>query len=184
MTALNVIDVPFVHHLGWTLVHSVWQVALVSCALACLLALMRGRSANMRYVTAYAALMLTAALPVCTMLALSLGAEGADTAPGTAVGTATPATRPADISAAGTAAEPTGFSLDRFNAWIDPLLPGLSLLWFAGMMATALWNFGGWLQARRLMTQGVTPAPRQWNPNDGHVRPLGHKPARAPTRIQ
>jgi len=162
MTALNAIDVPFVHHLGWTLVHSVWQVTLVSCALACLLAVMRGRSANMRYVTAYAALVLAAALPVCTMLALSIDAGGADTAPGTAVGTATPATMPADVSTAGTAAEPTGFSLDRFNAWIEPLLPGLSLLWFAGMMATALWNLGGWLQARRLMTRGVTPAPGQW----------------------
>jgi len=62
MTALNAIDVPFVHRLGWTLVHSVWQVALVSCALACLLALMRGRSANTRYLIAYPALVLAAAL--------------------------------------------------------------------------------------------------------------------------
>ena len=66
--ALSGIDLPFVDRLGWTLVHSIWQVVLVSSVLACLLAL----SANARYDVAYAGLVLAAALPILTMLALSI----------------------------------------------------------------------------------------------------------------
>jgi bla regulator protein BlaR1 len=54
------------HAAGWTLLHFLWQGALVAIILACVLALLTGRSAQPRYLAACAALVLMAALPLIT----------------------------------------------------------------------------------------------------------------------
>ncbi len=59
--------------LGWTLLHFLWQGAVVGCATALLLALMRRASAEQRYALACAALVLCVALPLLE-LAQGLGA--------------------------------------------------------------------------------------------------------------
>src|SRR5258705_12115080 len=54
------------HAAGWTLLHFLWQGALVALILACVLALLRRRSAKPRYLAASAALVLIAILPLIT----------------------------------------------------------------------------------------------------------------------
>src|SRR5882757_11350947 len=54
------------HAAGWTLLHFLWQGALVALILACILALLSGRSAQPRYLAACAALVLMATLPLIT----------------------------------------------------------------------------------------------------------------------
>lgn len=49
--------------LGWTLVHFVWQGALVAMALAAMLAIMKPRSASARYLIACASLLVLALVP-------------------------------------------------------------------------------------------------------------------------
>ncbi len=47
MTAIDAI--PWVEALGWTLIHSVWQLAAVALATAPVMSLLRYRSAQLRY---------------------------------------------------------------------------------------------------------------------------------------
>ena len=57
------IESPFCERLGWTLVHSLWQIALIAAAAAVLLAVFRTK-ARTRYAIAYAGLLLAAIVPM------------------------------------------------------------------------------------------------------------------------
>jgi len=72
MSGLMVV-VPFwVESLGWMLVHSLWQLAIVAVLAAVLLRLLRKRSARMRYAMAVAMLALMAIGPVVTWCLISV----------------------------------------------------------------------------------------------------------------
>lgn len=58
-------------NLGWTLVHSLWEIAAVFMLLRGLLAVMRRASANVRYVVSAAALIIAIVLPAATYLQIS-----------------------------------------------------------------------------------------------------------------
>ena len=63
---------PLVHSLGWTLLHFVWQGSLVAAAFAAVNALLRERSASLRYAAASTAmLVMTACVPVTFYLIYS-----------------------------------------------------------------------------------------------------------------
>ena len=60
-------SLPIMQALGWTLLHFLWQGALVAAAVGLLLALLRGRSANARYVACCAGMALMIAAPLATL---------------------------------------------------------------------------------------------------------------------
>jgi hypothetical protein len=62
---------PAVEALGWTLVHFLWQGALVALALALARVALKRRTANIRYLASCAAMLLMLALPVITFVTLS-----------------------------------------------------------------------------------------------------------------
>lgn len=62
---------PAVERVGWTLIHFVWEGALVAAVLAAALWLIPSRYARLRYGLACIALALVAAMPVATFLALA-----------------------------------------------------------------------------------------------------------------
>ena len=67
MMPIQVMVVPvWVERLGWMLVHSLWQLAIVAVLAAVLLRLLRNRSARMRYAVAVAMLALMAIGPAAT----------------------------------------------------------------------------------------------------------------------
>src|SRR5262245_9884188 len=57
---------PLAQAVGWALLHLVWQGALVAALPVVVLALLSGRSANLRYAVSCAALVLVVALGVAT----------------------------------------------------------------------------------------------------------------------
>jgi beta-lactamase regulating signal transducer with metallopeptidase domain len=57
-----------IENLGWTLVHSIWQIAFAAFLLSALLRVCRNYSANARYLLAVAALALTFVLPLATFV--------------------------------------------------------------------------------------------------------------------
>src|SRR5262245_41845543 len=63
---------PWLERLGWTLVHSLWQIAAVAIVCAVTMIVLRHRSAQSRYLAGYAALLTMIALPVGTYAFLSL----------------------------------------------------------------------------------------------------------------
>ncbi len=73
MMPIQVMVVPvWVESLGWMLVHSLWQLAVVAVLTAVLLRLLRSRSARSRYAVAVAMLALMAIGPVATWCLISV----------------------------------------------------------------------------------------------------------------
>jgi bla regulator protein BlaR1 len=72
-----------VAELGWTLVHFVWQGALVGCATAVALTALRYRKPEQRYVVACSALLLCLVWPAVSLWLRLHGAEGAGASAGT-----------------------------------------------------------------------------------------------------
>jgi beta-lactamase regulating signal transducer with metallopeptidase domain len=71
MNLISFIDPYFVDALGWTLVHSIWQIGAVSSLLWITLRFVSSRIANMRYVICVAALSISLLFPVATFVRIS-----------------------------------------------------------------------------------------------------------------
>jgi uncharacterized membrane protein len=60
----------WITRLGWTLLHSLWEIALITAVLALLIPLLRRGSANVRYLLACGGLTLMAIVPIVTFCVL------------------------------------------------------------------------------------------------------------------
>jgi len=68
MTVLeDILSQEIIQKLGWTLLHFVWQAAVVALLWAILLRLLQKSAANLRYIIACLALVLIVLLPVITI---------------------------------------------------------------------------------------------------------------------
>ena len=171
---------PVFQLLGWTLLHFVWQGALVALAYASLSLSLRRGTANLRYTVACAAMLLMLALPVATFFQLNSNAAAAVAASERAR-QAAPALEQrmrGDASAAVSGAQPRLYpslfdlrddmggasaplqrwAMDRFTSAV----PWLVLLWLAGALALALRLLGGWVLTERLRREPATPLARDW----------------------
>ena len=145
--------------LGWALVDSLWQDALAAAGLAALFAIIPVRAARTRYTLATLTLGLMLALPLATAVRLS------GTSPGTSdVVTATSPVAPGPMSgpgpravpAAPTAAAPVAA---RIRTALEPALPWVVFVWFAGVVALSLRLTSGWLVTRQLGRVGTSSVP-------------------------
>jgi hypothetical protein len=107
----------WVQRLGWTLVHFLWQGTAIALLYAVVsrLAMLR-QSAKLRYMLACAALCAMTAAPILTLAALA-GETGAPTA------------------------QAAGWSLSA--AASARLLPGVVMIWFAGVLVFSIRLFVG-----------------------------------------
>ncbi len=169
--------------IGWALVHSLWQGALVAALYGCFASLARDAAANVRYVAACAALALMLVLPITTAfvgfrassfpnsragslkgdvwaeaLQLRGGAEGfGKTAP-------VEAERDAGREAASPRGDFGRWAAERF----DVLLPLLVWAWAAGVFLLALRVAGGWFSLRRLEASASAVA-EEWRESLGSL---------------
>ncbi|NVO86629.1 M56 family metallopeptidase, partial [Hymenobacter terrestris] len=156
-----------VRALGWTLIHSLWQGAVVALALAGLLLLLRRHSAQVRYRTAAAALITLLLLCGLTFgryyyQAPSAGPaaaavmQPADTE--SALGAAVAAV-PAAQLAVGPAAP--GW-LDSWQTYFDANLPLLVTVWLMGLLVMLLRLLGSLAYVQRLRRYRVQPLAAEW----------------------
>src|SRR5437870_3623087 len=132
---------PFTMALGWTLVHFLWQGALIALLLGVANASLRRAGSNVRYVTACAALLLMLGAAVTTFLWL-----------GSARASITPVRLLESMAGSSTIA---GQAAARSNVpvapialvkqWLDGHLASLVLLWFAGVLILSVRTAGGWI---------------------------------------
>ncbi|AHJ98810.1 M56 family metallopeptidase [Hymenobacter swuensis] len=164
-----------VRALGWTLVHSLWQGAVVALALAGLLLLLRQHSAEVRYRTAAVGLLLLLTLSVITFgryytaapsasTAATAGFRSENSAVGAAAGSTLAATEPVQVTPATEAAlapaAPTGMA-----AWVvyfDENIPVLVAAWLLGLLAMTLRLLGGLAYVQRLRRYRVQPLAEEW----------------------
>ncbi|HEX8129256.1 MAG TPA: M56 family metallopeptidase [Pyrinomonadaceae bacterium] len=168
---------PFVETLGWTLLHFVWQGALVALAYACVALSLRRATANVRYAVACASMLLMLALPVATFFLLDSNAAatafdrrapedapaepfGATGAPAKSAGAQArlDANFPVAPEDEGASAPLQRWAADRFTS----ALPWLVLAWLAGALGLTLRLFGGWVLTERLRREPALPLARDW----------------------
>jgi beta-lactamase regulating signal transducer with metallopeptidase domain len=131
----------FATALGWTLVHFVWEGALIAALVALAHLILRRASANLRYLSACGAMLLMLAAPVVTLLAIA-GRQHTTTG---------------HISGG----ESTGGVAHYF-----PVLIGL---WITGVVLLSVWSAGGWMMARRLRRRSRSPIPAHWQSRLEHL---------------
>lgn len=164
---------------AWTLIHFVWQGAIVALGAAVAFAALGRSRPTARYGVGVAALATMALLPVATAIRLDApsgtssaasfagtdaaverapsGAapeSGADSAPrGSTVPTARPEARAA--GATFSAPGPESAVVERIRAWGDSAAPSLVRIWLFGVLILSLRLLSGWLGVRRLVREAV-----------------------------
>ena len=148
---------PWVERLGWTLLHFLWQGALVAAVFAAARLSLAHSRPHARYAAACFALAIMLAAPVATFLWLT---PAADDAP------------PPDVNARVLhfSAKPAGLGIvlpavalsERPEAWISQAAPWIVVTWALG--ATLFWVrlAGAWWAIARMRSHHIRPAPPQW----------------------
>jgi beta-lactamase regulating signal transducer with metallopeptidase domain len=141
----------WVEPLGWALLHSMWQGALITVVTWIVL---RRYGVRLRSQTRYAlcctALGLSVAVPVLTFAAfISSPDRGAMMTPVSAV-----------APLAGVISPTSGASLVSRGAVL--VLPWVVLAWMIGVLARALWITRAWLAVRRLARSAAQPIDVMW----------------------
>jgi GWxTD domain-containing protein len=141
---------PLTWALGWTLLHSLWEGALIAAALAALLVAVR--SPRARYAAACLALLaMLAAFGVTLLRLMPEDVRSRQAVPppvflvwNLAAGTDTP-----DLPTSGLAA----------------VVPWLAPCWILGVWVFSLQQVAGWVSVRRLRRRGVCSPPERWREN-------------------
>lgn len=145
---------PLVRTFGWSLLHFIWEGAIVAISLAVLLKLLSGRSPQLRYVIACTALALMTALPLMTFGYLAITPQAL-----------APATTYSALLNHSVIRLQDNFSgaanswLDQIAASLDRCLPWILTTWFAGVLLFLCRLNIGLLVARRMKTIATQAAP-------------------------
>ncbi|MBO3273018.1 M56 family metallopeptidase [Hymenobacter defluvii] len=156
-----------VRALGWTLLHSLWQGAVVALALVGLLLLLRRHSAQVRYTTAAVALLTLLVLSAVTFSKYYLLAS--PVAPAQAAVTyevvklAAP-TGTGEVASVLPAARSTATASvwQRGLQYFDQNMPVLVAAWLLGLLAMTLRLLGGLAYVQRLRHYRVQPLGQDW----------------------
>lgn len=131
---------PWTHVVGWTLIHFVWQGAVLAIAAAGALRPCRHRSANARYAISCVVLAAMLASPVIT--ARVLVSPGSVLAPVVDLPQTTPA--PGMVPTAAPSGTDDGFfSIHTVWTRVDALLPVVVFVWLAGVTVLLVRMAGG-----------------------------------------
>jgi len=154
---------PLAEALGWALLHSVWQIALVAAIAAAVLALARRGAADVRYVVSSIALALMLTWPAVTAWTTwaTLTAEPvsraayvtASMAPAPAAGTAVSVDAPPARLAPWSPATETTSAPPDLGRW----LPLVLTVWLGGVTLFSLRLLMGWVLVERLRLAARRP---------------------------
>jgi beta-lactamase regulating signal transducer with metallopeptidase domain/HEAT repeat protein len=157
-----------------TLLHFLWQGALIHLGLLTVLALTRPRTANARYAISLVAFALMAIAPIATTLRLATGNVSTEASAATAIND--PQIEADKVASAvnSVSASPTQASgpmitpvREFFAASLDDrlavLLPWFVALWITGVILLAARLLGGWLRLRTLVDSDLVPETHQYD---------------------
>lgn len=173
------INSKFIENLGWTLVHSVWQIALIASVLFALLRVLQRFSANTRCLVSIFALAFALVFPVATFVNLSANptvdssqneiSRARDAAlinKDSRRGAEFPASGTAEIQTAGGREKNVFASIETlqgfFNKNLSAVLPVLVGLWFFGAAFFALRLAGGVWQLHLYKTRETSAPDGEW----------------------
>lgn len=152
----------FVYALGWTLIHSIWQVGLVAVIVALFMMRIDVRKSSARYAIYMGGILTAPILSMITFLRLYSGTEAATTANTTVV-----ANNPY-LSDAMTAMSGNIINPGTWDLVIDFLRPGphnlqyLVIIWFTGVLILSIRFMGGVWAIYRLRDSASRDIPAEW----------------------
>ena len=136
---------------GWAIVHSTWQIALVCAVVAVLLAVLRSVGSDVRYGVAGGGLIMACALPLVTATIFWPTPDQVEIVRTLAAGEV-----PAEaVQAVVTAIEGSRIDLESAGHFLLPVLPWLFLLWAAGVLVRSGTLVMAAVRVRRLRRQVV-----------------------------
>jgi len=159
--------------LGWTLLHSFWQIGFAALILFLALQILRESSANFRYLASISAVILSLILPIATFVYLSSGSTFLNivkTPPATITKSAPPIKNAASVETI----EKTQVS--RLNATVQanaspsskiPFLPILVGLWLIGVLIFSIRLTGGVWTVHLYKTRKVSAVEKHWQEKFG-----------------
>lgn len=168
---------------GWTLVHSVWQIALLTIIFAAAMALLRRRSAQARYIVGCITLLAMLSLPAATFLLLngiatdpavsrtihlrSLAMSPVEAGESALANDDPEKSNAARNDASGvisdgvprlsSAMPALELAWDATRTYLRPCLPWATVFWLAGVFVLSLRPMSGWLYVRRLQRDCLAP---------------------------
>jgi beta-lactamase regulating signal transducer with metallopeptidase domain len=160
---------PLVQAVGWTLLHFIWQGAVIALTAAIVLSLLEDRSARLRYAVSCASLVVMLLMPAVTMLAVS--SAGAPP-PSLAVGSER-------LMPNGSSPEPPFLPFEPSargdgRVWrsvpdAEAALGAIVATWATGVMFLAVRLAGGWWRVRRLHQVALASTPSRWQDACGRL---------------
>jgi beta-lactamase regulating signal transducer with metallopeptidase domain/peptidoglycan/xylan/chitin deacetylase (PgdA/CDA1 family) len=159
--------------LGWTLLHSLWQITLVSAGLLFALRLLKSSSANVRYSVCVVALVIAFVLPVITFIQISSGSR-VDTVTDSIVAKATGREVARGIlrndwqvfDPAATEGSDDGSNFVGLRSYLDTQIPNLLPiavgLWMIGVAFFAMRLGGGIWHLRLYKTRDIEQVDTHW----------------------
>jgi bla regulator protein BlaR1 len=139
MSATMATVLPWMHAIGWTLLHSLWQGALIGAVYAAIRHLVPQANAGVRYVSGLIALAFLAIVPMATLWLLrpvSMGVEGSSvSAAASEIATSAPHIAGAVSSVDG----------------VFGVLPVLVLLWLVGVVVSSIKALREWQGLERIV---------------------------------
>ncbi|MDR1841980.1 MAG: hypothetical protein LBQ86_08705 [Holophagales bacterium] len=151
---------PEFQRLGWTLLHSLWQGALIFVLAAILLRILRKKSPQTKYLVACVAL--------GAMVALALGTYAY------LANQAIPESPVMTQTAAASVGATIAATQDVWLTYVIPYIPWLSIGWMIGILVFSIRLFGGWCWLYLGIKRRAAPAPSEWQWRvDGLSRLLG-----------
>ena len=143
MSLLNMVEsAPTAQVLGWTLLHFLWQGAVIAGVVAAVLRVQAKRTANARYLTCCAGMALMMAAPLVTFLLII---------------------RAPSAPIAGLAQGLAGLELSP-TLWqqLAAFLPALTLVWLLGVLLTQARLMLRLSNAQHMKRHGTSPVPPHW----------------------
>jgi GWxTD domain-containing protein len=142
---------PLIHAIGWSLLHFLWEGAIIALLLASALGLLSNRSAQLRYMAACCALVLMAVSPLVTFGLLAVDSGAADPAFPRAIAESNQLLIATGLSA------PTMPWVNRLAESLDRSLPWVLAAWFTGAILLLCRLNIGLIVARRMKSIATHP---------------------------
>ena len=149
-----------IQHIGWVLVHFLWQGCAVMALMWCSSKILSKASSSTRYVAACLGLVLMVSAPIVTFMILNVDSstiitEAAPIQMPVVSTTPAPLEKQNIIVSYAETTVPEQSPMQTVIAQLEAALPFCVIGWIVGVAALSLWYLGGWCQLQRLRRIGT-----------------------------
>ncbi len=150
----------FIKALGWTLVHSTWEIAMIAGVLFSTTLLWRAAKTKTRYFLSLVALAGCALAPMATYVALvSSAIPVTQPEPAFLPATKLIVAKPAPVPVT----RPLAQNPTQIEEKVEPYLPSVVLLWFGGLVVMSLRLLGGVFALERMKRRSSIDLEPKWD---------------------